>query len=136
MSTINGATARSARGSRNSSPPEPMLRPHAGETVLIDKAAVEEQLNQLLGDAIGLTGELNAELDSLRPVLVREPSTETSYIAAMHRLDAAKQTAAEVRAALERLDDGSYGYCVTCLEPIPAGRLALRPQSAHCVKCG
>ncbi len=137
MSTVDQATTRSiSRPSRNPWSVEPELPPDAPTAVSIDKEAIREQLNRLLGDTMGLTGELRAEMDSLRPVLVREPSTETSYLAAMHRLEAAKQTAAEVKAALQRLDDGSYGWCVTCLDPIPAGRLELRPQAAHCVRCG
>ncbi|MDP6673589.1 MAG: TraR/DksA C4-type zinc finger protein [Gammaproteobacteria bacterium] len=42
---------------------------------------------------------------------------------------------AEIKAALHRLDDGSYGICVTCGEEIGAGRLAVRPESFECVDC-
>lgn len=41
---------------------------------------------------------------------------------------------AEVRRALVRLEEGSYGRCEECGEPIPAGRLEVRPWSVRCVR--
>lgn len=38
--------------------------------------------------------------------------------------------------ALERLRDGSYGQCVYCGNPIPAGRLLVIPETTHCLGCG
>lgn len=40
-----------------------------------------------------------------------------------------------VDAALERLEDGSYGICVACGRPIPQGRLEVRPTALTCVGC-
>jgi len=40
----------------------------------------------------------------------------------------------EVRAALKRIDDGSYGSCVVDGEPIPEKRLEAIPWAARCVK--
>lgn len=41
----------------------------------------------------------------------------------------------QVERALERLDDGHYGYCERCGNPIPAGRLAAFPSATLCVAC-
>ena len=40
-----------------------------------------------------------------------------------------------IAAALERLDDGEYGYCLGCDEDIPAKRLAIDAAVALCVDC-
>lgn len=40
----------------------------------------------------------------------------------------------EIDAALKRLDDGSYGYCAACGNPIPPGRLEARPWTLYCVE--
>ena len=40
-----------------------------------------------------------------------------------------------IDAAEERLDEGRYGMCVVCGEPIPAERLEVRPTAATCVAC-
>ena len=41
---------------------------------------------------------------------------------------------AQIDAALGRLDDGEYSYCVTCGEEINADRLALDPAIALCLR--
>ena len=41
-----------------------------------------------------------------------------------------------VRSALSAVDDGSYGRCAVCGEPIPAGRLEARPWATTCVRHG
>lgn len=48
-------------------------------------------------------------------------------------LENAAQQRAEVEAALARLDDGTYGVCVDCGQPIPDARLEVRPEAARCV---
>lgn len=40
----------------------------------------------------------------------------------------------EVYRAIEKLDDGSYGRCDECNEPIGAERLEFRPWSTACVR--
>jgi DnaK suppressor protein len=38
-------------------------------------------------------------------------------------------------AALDRLNEGEYGVCVECGEPIAPARLAAMPEVATCVRC-
>ncbi|GAA0781201.1 TraR/DksA family transcriptional regulator [Roseibium denhamense] len=40
-----------------------------------------------------------------------------------------------IHAALNRLDDGDYGYCVSCGEEIAAKRLYVDPLAAFCIAC-
>ena len=37
--------------------------------------------------------------------------------------------------ALKRIDDGTYGTCEECGEPIPSERLAAIPYTPFCVRC-
>jgi len=41
----------------------------------------------------------------------------------------------ETRAALRRIDDGSYGLCLDCEEEINLKRLAAVPWAARCIAC-
>lgn len=41
----------------------------------------------------------------------------------------------QIRAALSRIADGSYGVCVRCGEPIAEARLDLLPWTPHCRSC-
>lgn len=38
--------------------------------------------------------------------------------------------------ALKRMDDGSYGACTTCGEPVAYGRLLIFPETPSCGACG
>ena len=40
-----------------------------------------------------------------------------------------------IEAALKRLDEDDYGFCVECGEEIPMKRLAVDLTLAHCVDC-
>ena len=42
---------------------------------------------------------------------------------------------AQISAALERIEDGEFGLCVECEEPISPKRLAAVPWAAHCIRC-
>jgi len=42
---------------------------------------------------------------------------------------------AEIDAAIARLDDGTYGICARCGQPVGEDRLAARPAAATCVRC-
>lgn len=41
----------------------------------------------------------------------------------------------EIDAAISRLDEGTYGVCVRCGQPVGDERLAARPAAATCVRC-
>ena len=41
----------------------------------------------------------------------------------------------EVRSAIARLQDCSYGMCIACGEPIDLQRLQVRPQAMRCTAC-
>jgi DnaK suppressor protein len=41
----------------------------------------------------------------------------------------------QVRAALQRIEDGTYGICLECDEPISLTRLAALPWAPLCIRC-
>ena len=46
-----------------------------------------------------------------------------------------RQRQAQIAAALKRVDEGEYGYCVVCGEDIPVKRLEVDLTAARCVDC-
>lgn len=50
-------------------------------------------------------------------------------------IETARERLREVRQALARMDEGTYGRCVDCGETIPEARLQARPLSVRCVRC-
>lgn len=41
----------------------------------------------------------------------------------------------QINQALQRIEDGTYGLCNECHEPIPAERLEILPYALLCVRC-
>jgi DnaK suppressor protein len=93
--------------------------------------------------------EMRADLERTVSVLMGEhhlvrgggadPGDAGANLTEADRNAAEVQTAeaqrAEVIAALARIDDGSYGLCVDCGNPVPELRLEARPTTARCVPC-
>ena len=40
-----------------------------------------------------------------------------------------------IDSALQRIEDGEYGLCAACDEPISAGRLEVDPGASLCIEC-
>lgn len=92
-----------------------------------------------------------AELDRLDALSEegRAPVTlQQDSVGRLSRMDAMQQQAmaqaeerrrvgerSRIRAALARLDEGEWGYCVACGEEIAEGRLRNDPSVARCVGC-
>ena len=58
-------------------------------------------------------------------------ASELSQVAVLAR--DARRRSDEIRAALERLDGGSYGVCAVCGQAIALGRLDARPWTPYCI---
>jgi DnaK suppressor protein len=58
---------------------------------------------------------------------------ERQHVAAL--LSQTRDRLDDLDRALERLEQGSYGRCEGCGEPIPAERLEVRPAATTCVHC-
>jgi DnaK suppressor protein len=55
--------------------------------------------------------------------------------AAAQALQSASSRHRQVRAALRRIDEGTYGRCIECEERISPRRLAAVPAAALCIRC-
>ena len=49
--------------------------------------------------------------------------------------DNAEQMLAEIEAALQRIDDRTYGICFNCGNEIPRERLEVNPWASLCIDC-
>lgn len=58
---------------------------------------------------------------------------EREHVAAL--LEQARDQVSRVDAALRRLDEGTYGRCERCGQPIAPGRLEARPTATRCIAC-
>jgi DnaK suppressor protein len=51
------------------------------------------------------------------------------------RMESQSEELKEIKEALERIEDGSYGICESCQGKIPKERLKAIPYARRCVKC-
>ena len=87
-----------------------------------------EDLLELSGDRESLEIQPMADpLDQVRSSTDRDMAVET--------LNQQARSIQEIRSALDRIDEGSYGRCERCEEPIPAKRLDALPWARMCVTC-
>jgi len=54
---------------------------------------------------------------------------------AIRNLDRDSNMLRQIRRALARIEDGSYGVCLHCDEDISPKRVAAVPWAAYCIKC-
>ncbi len=67
---------------------------------------------------------------------VGEAASETSEAERnLALIDNLEQMREHIERALKRIDDGTYGLCVTCGKLIPAERLEALPFAEQCVSC-
>jgi RNA polymerase-binding transcription factor DksA len=79
---------------------------------------------------------LDAELDSRQSADWEDLATEREDDEVLERLgQSGEAEARQIRAALARLDDGSFGICLRCGEPVGEARLAAVPYAALCAAC-
>lgn len=91
-----------------------------------------DELEKLIDDAA----------DGAKPVSLDEPIGRLSRMDALQQQSmsqasrqAARQGLEQVKAALQRMASGGYGYCVECEEDIDFARLQARPEAPFCIDC-
>lgn len=109
-----------------------------------DQAMTEKEARKaLLARREALEAEDATNADSRDTVELQQDA-----VGRLSRMDAMQQQAmaqaterrrsaerARITAALERIDEGEWGYCLKCGEEIAEKRLKHDPSVANCVKC-
>jgi len=96
-------------------------------------ATRKHQLQQRLTDLGQRLGGITAELDSHTSKDWEDLATEREPDQVLERLGTDSQTEIRaIKAALQRIDDGTYGHCLRCGEPIEPARLDLLPFTPFC----
>ncbi|MEU6916227.1 TraR/DksA family transcriptional regulator [Streptomyces olindensis] len=66
---------------------------------------------------------------------VREQAAVAQLEVHIQLCASARMVLADVEAALERMDQGTYGICRQCRHPIEPARLRIVPQARYCGRC-
>src|SRR5882757_2152127 len=88
----------------------------------------QAELTQVLRNRDGIAIEKSPDsLDEVQYAAERE--------LAIRSLDRDSNLLRNVRTALQRIDEGSFGVCLNCDEDISPKRLAAVPWTAFCIRC-
>jgi DnaK suppressor protein len=96
-------------------------------------------VRQLLEARLKEATQRDGSLESIRIQPVADPVDMTLHAAereiAMHGLDRRAALVRQLRSAIDRIADGTYGICRECEEEIAPNRLRAIPWAELCIEC-
>lgn len=102
------------------------------------RSRLEQQLADLDASAATLEAEMAGDSGELSTI-DQHPADSATDLSDADREEAILEVVMgqreQVRAALRRVDEGTYGTCVDCGTTLPDERLEARPEAARCVSC-
>lgn len=104
----------------------PLHRPIAGR--LLQR---QEELRALLQQSAAVDHDSPPEVMDFKDVAAEETRAVVDEVALAHAAEELNQ----VVAAQRRLEDGTYGFCQDCGEPIDERRLQALPATPFCTDC-
>ena len=109
---------------------------HFRDALLEERQRVEHALATLRDEH---AGSLDDEVEEVAPTAdnhLGETASATLGREIDYTLgDNAEQVISEIDAALERIEDGTYGTCSNCGGEIPRARLEANPWASLCIDC-
>jgi DnaK suppressor protein len=99
--------------------------------ITLRRNVLQSKLNELL--------QPSAERESIKVENFADPLDQLSSTAirelAIHLVDRSSRLISEIRIALTRIDEGTYGLCESCDDLITSKRLDAVPWARLCVSC-
>ena len=108
---------------------------HFRELLLEERERVTAAIQNLHDDHPGSMSEETGE-DSVFDNHLADTATETYDRELDYTLEEnSEHVLAEIDAALQRIEDGTYGTCTNCGKSIPQERLEARAYATLCIDC-
>lgn len=118
---------------------EPNYKPSPKEEYMNDKQ-LEYFRQKLLNWRAELVKESSDTLQDLKETNLNEPdpndraSNEADQYLELRTRDRMRKLIKKINQALDRIENGTYGYCEETGEPIGLGRLEARPVTTLCIE--
>ncbi len=110
-----------------------------------DPIFTEQQLEHFREILLQWKNNLMIEVDhtmhSMQKVVSNYPdpndraSHEEEFIVELRTRDRERKLIKKIEASLKTIDNGNYGFCITCGLPIGIPRLEVRPIATECIEC-
>ncbi len=98
------------------------------------KNLLTDRLNELLNQADDTVADMTTEDESF-PDPTDRASHESDRNFMLRIRDREHKLIKKISAALDRIEDGTFGQCEICEEDISIDRLKARPVTTRCIKC-
>ncbi len=99
-------------------------------------SSARKKLTARLEQLLPQIGKIEAHLANPLEKDSQERSLQLENDEVLGALDeAGRKELLQIRGALQRLDDGTYGTCDRCGEFIASARLKALPSAKHCIQC-
>ena len=98
------------------------------------KKILTQRLEELQGKAVSTVDDLSNDA-SVFPDPTDRASAEAELNFDLRVRDRERKLRSKVEEALERIEDGTFGICEVCGEPIEMKRLEARPVTTLCIDC-
>ncbi len=106
------------------------------ERLIVLRARLRGDVNAMADAALNKTrSEASGDLSSMPIHMADVGSDNYEQEFTLSLLENDEDTLGMIEAALERIEEGTYGSCVECESRIPKTRLNAIPYTPHCVKC-
>jgi DnaK suppressor protein len=103
---------------------------------LVDTDTMKKRLQERLDVLSKRTEKIQSDLRQPGEKDSQERATEAENDEVLEQLGEVEIAEIEqVRSALTRIEEGSYGSCISCGGPIRDGRLQVLPFATQCIGC-
>ncbi|MGO7863356.1 TraR/DksA family transcriptional regulator [Rhizobium leguminosarum] len=102
----------------------------------MNKSSVQAVLQTMKDDLVRRLGAIDADLCVALEKDSEERATQVENDEVLREMQAeGRDQIGAIDAAIDRLNDGTYGRCVKCHHPIGKERLAAVPYTPFCIDC-
>ena len=103
---------------------------------MTDYSGLKQQLEQRLADLLDRAEVIEDDLRHPLDADFGEQAIDLADDEALEGVDdVLRAEIGQVRNALLRIENGTYGTCATCGKPIAEARLQARPIATRCIEC-
>ena len=114
-------------------PPDEYL---SNEEVHQLRSILQDRANALISNSQLTVSTLTAsDNDGMEPDALDIAASESSRDFSLRLAGRERHMLKKIRYALQRMEEGEYGACESCGEPITYRRLLVRPVATQCIDC-
>ena len=105
------------------------------QLLITERAKLAEEIKSIARDASTSPRDASGDLSAYTVHMADMAADTYDRELSMNIASSEQQMLYEIDDALKRLDDGSYGVCQQCNQPIAMSRLKAVPSASLCIEC-